>query len=52
MNRRRFTQQLAAFAGAMAIGRAARAGDAALAPTLRVDGERINRHLLELSQFG
>jgi N-carbamoyl-L-amino-acid hydrolase len=56
MNRRRFTQQLAAFAGALSLGRTAR-GEGAVrndgaAPALRVDGERINRHLLELSQFG
>ena len=56
MNRRRFAQQLAAFAGTMSVGRAARSEAAArheeAAPALRVDGERVNRHLLELSQFG
>ena len=56
MNRRRFAQQLAAFAGAMSVGGTARSEGAArhdgAAPPLRVDGERVNRHLLELSQFG
>ena len=56
MNRRRFAQQLAAFAGAMSVGGTARSDGAArhdgAAPPLRVDGERVNRHLLELSQFG
>jgi beta-ureidopropionase / N-carbamoyl-L-amino-acid hydrolase len=52
MNRRRFTQQLAAAVGAMSLGRVARSQDKPTAPALRVDGERINRQLLELAQFG
>ena len=53
MNRRRFTQQLAtAAAGAMALGQDRRGQDKPTAPALRVDGERINRQLLELAQFG
>jgi beta-ureidopropionase / N-carbamoyl-L-amino-acid hydrolase len=52
MNRRRFTQQLAATVGAMSLGRAAAGEDAGAAPALRLDGERINRQLLELSEFG
>jgi N-carbamoyl-L-amino-acid hydrolase len=52
MNRRRFTQQLVAAASAMSLGRVARGQDKPTAPALRVDGERINRQLLELAQFG
>ena len=52
MNRRRFTQQMATAAGAMSLGRVARGQDKPTAPALRVDGERINRQLLELAQFG
>jgi beta-ureidopropionase / N-carbamoyl-L-amino-acid hydrolase len=52
MNRRRFTQQLAATVGAMSLGRAAAGEGAGAAPALRLDGERINRQLLELSEFG
>ncbi len=52
MNRRRFSQHLAATVGAMSLGRVARGEGAAVAPSLRVDGDRINRHLLELSAFG
>jgi N-carbamoyl-L-amino-acid hydrolase len=52
MNRRRFTQQMATAAGAMSLGRVARGQDEPTAPALRVDGERINRQLLELAQFG
>jgi N-carbamoyl-L-amino-acid hydrolase len=51
MNRRRFTQHLAATVGALSLGRAGRSDGAAIAP-LRVDGDRINRHLAELSAFG
>lgn len=52
MNRRRFTRNLAAAIGGFSIG--GRFGDRALsaAPSLRVDGDRINRHLTELSAFG
>ena len=53
MNRRRFTQQLAAAVGAMSLGRTdARRRDVRSRQRLRVDGERINRQLLELAQFG
>ena len=52
MNRRQFTGRLAAAVGAMSLGRTARGEGAAIAPALRVDGERINRQLLELAQFG
>ena len=56
MNRRRFTQQLAAAVGAMSLGRTTRGEGTSLAtslaPGLGVDGERINRQLLELAQFG
>ena len=52
MNRRRFTQQLAALVGAMSVGRPTRGEGTFIAPALRVDGERINRQLLELAQFG
>jgi beta-ureidopropionase / N-carbamoyl-L-amino-acid hydrolase len=56
MNRRRFTQQLAAAVGAISLGRTTRGEGTSLAtslaPGLGVDGERINRQLLELAQFG
>ncbi len=52
MNRRRFTRQLAATAGAFAFAPSLRGHAALAAPTLRVDGERINRQLLELAEFG
>jgi N-carbamoyl-L-amino-acid hydrolase len=52
MNRRRFTQQVAAAVGALSLGRATRGDGASLAPTLRVDGDRVNKQLLELAQFG
>ena len=52
MNRRRFTQQLAAAVGAISLGRVARGDGAPVPSSLRVDGDRINRHLVELSQFG
>ena len=52
MNRRRFTQQLAAAAGAISLGRTMRGAGMSLAPGLAVDGERINRQLRELSAFG
>ena len=52
MNRRRFTQQLAAAVGAISLGRTARGEGTSLAPAPGVDGERINRQLLELAQFG
>ena len=52
MNRRRFTQQLAAAVGAFSLGRTTRGEGTSLAPALGVDGERINRQLLELAQFG
>jgi N-carbamoyl-L-amino-acid hydrolase len=52
MNRRRFTQHLAATVGALSLGRAGRSEGAAIAPLLGVDGARINRHLAELSAFG
>ena len=52
MNRRRFTQQLAAAVGAISLGRTLRGKGASLAPALAVDGERINRQLRELAQFG
>ena len=48
MNRRRFAQQLAAAVGAMSLGGTVR-GEG---PSLGVDGERINRQLSELAQFG
>jgi N-carbamoyl-L-amino-acid hydrolase len=52
MHRRRFTTQLAAAIGGFSIG--GRFVDRALsaAPSLRVEGDRINRHLAELSAFG
>jgi hypothetical protein len=52
MNRRRFTKQLAATVGAMSFGRITRGDATSLAPALGVDGERINRQLLELAQLG
>jgi beta-ureidopropionase / N-carbamoyl-L-amino-acid hydrolase len=52
MNRRRFTQQLAAAVGAIALGRPARGEGTSAVAALRVDGARINRQLLELAQFG
>ena len=52
MNRRRFTQQLAAAVGAMSFARTMRGEGTPLAPAPGVDGERINRQLLELAQFG
>lgn len=52
MNRRRFTQHLAATVGALSLGRVGRSEGALVAPTLRVDGERINRHLAALAEFG
>jgi len=52
MNRRRFTRHLAATVGILSLGRAARAAGAAVAPSLRVDGDRVNRHLGELSAYG
>ena len=52
MNRRRFTQQLAAAVGAVSLGRTMRGEETSIAGALRVDGARINRQLLELAQFG
>jgi N-carbamoyl-L-amino-acid hydrolase len=52
MNRRRFTKQLAATVGVLALGRSRASEGALAAPTLRVDGDRINRHLTELAEFG
>jgi len=52
MNRRRFTRHLAATVGALSLGRVGRSDGALVAPTLRVDGDRINRHLAELAEFG
>lgn len=52
MNRRQFTGRLAAAVGAMSIGRVPPGEAAAVAPALRVDGDRINRLLLELAEFG
>ena len=53
MNRRRFTQQVAAATiGAMSLGRTTRGEGTSLVPALGVDGERINRQLRELAQFG
>ena len=52
MNRRRFARHLAATVGALSFGRPSRTAAAAAAPSLRVDGDRINRHLSELAQFG
>ena len=52
MNRRRFTRQLAATIGALSLGRVTRGQGAVAAPSLRVDGDRINRQLVELSAFG
>ena len=52
MNRRRFTQHLAATVGALSLGRTAHGQGPAVALSLRVDGDRINRHLGELSAFG
>lgn len=52
MNRRRFARHLAATVGALSFGRASRTAAAAAAPSLRVAGDRINRHLSELAQFG
>ncbi len=51
MNRRRFTQ-LAAAVGVVSLGRLTRGEGTFLAPVPGVDGERINRQLLELAQFG
>lgn len=51
MNRRRFTQQLAATVGALTLGPVAPV-KGTRAPALRVDGERINRQIQELAQFG
>jgi len=52
MNRRRFTQQLAAAVAAMSLGRTTRGEATFLASAPGVDGERINRQLLELAHFG
>ena len=52
MNRRRFTQQLAAAIGAIALARTTRGEATFLPPPPGVDGARINRQLLELAQFG
>jgi N-carbamoyl-L-amino-acid hydrolase len=52
MNRRRFAQQLAATVGALSVGPVTRGQSSLVAPSLRVDGDRINKHLAELSAFG
>lgn len=52
MNRRRFTSHLAAAIGGFSIGGRFRDVAHSAAPSLRVDGDRINRHLTELSAFG
>jgi beta-ureidopropionase / N-carbamoyl-L-amino-acid hydrolase len=52
MNRRRFTQQLAMAVGAMSLGGITRSEGGSLSQAPGVDGDRINRHLLELAQFG
>ena len=53
MNRRRFTQQLAIAVGAMSLGGVARGeGMSFFSSAPGVDGDRINRQLLELAQFG
>jgi N-carbamoyl-L-amino-acid hydrolase len=52
MNRRRFAQHLAATVGALSVGPVTRGQGALPAPSLRVDGDRINRHLAELAAFG
>ena len=52
MNRRRFARHLAATVGALSFGGVTRGQGALPAPSLRVDGDRINRHLVELSAFG
>jgi N-carbamoyl-L-amino-acid hydrolase len=60
MNRRDFTRQIAHAVGALSIGQAY-AGrpfserprrDSGVDPNLRVDGDRINRQLMELAEFG
>ena len=52
MNRRRFTTHLAAGIAGFSIGGRFRETALSAAPSLRVEGERINRHLTELSAFG
>ena len=52
MNRRRFAQHLAATVGALSVGRVTSGQGPLPAPSLRVDGDRVNRHLAELSAFG
>jgi N-carbamoyl-L-amino-acid hydrolase len=52
MNRRRFTQNLAAAVGAMSFGPDWRRDDAPAAASFRVDGERINTQLAQLAEFG
>jgi beta-ureidopropionase / N-carbamoyl-L-amino-acid hydrolase len=52
INRRRFTQQLAVTVGAMSLGGLPQGERPSAAPLLRLDGDRINRQLTELSQFG
>ena len=52
MNRRDFTRSLAASAGAVVLSRPGRALAAEAAPTLLVNGARLNSHLAGLSEFG
>jgi N-carbamoyl-L-amino-acid hydrolase len=50
MHRRDFTRTMLVGAGALAFGRRTLSGDSP--PNLRINGDRLNRHLRELAEFG